>query len=105
MSLFQCEHCGCVENTALSGQGCNGYAERFYDWTGIEDRKGKKLCSACAPTKHKGGEPSYFGKWHGKFDRVFLPIGEFKTDNQGNLEKISNGDKDHMRYQIAKMGE
>ena len=45
MSLFQCQHCGCRENTALAAQGCDGYAESFFDWTGLEDRKGKKLCS------------------------------------------------------------
>lgn len=88
MSLFQCEHCGCKENTALSGQGCNGFAESFYDWTGLEERKGKKLCSACAPPRYSDGTPSGLGKWHGEFERVFLPMGEYRTDRVGNLERI-----------------
>ena len=33
MSLFQCQVCGCCENTALSGQGCDGFVEDFYNWT------------------------------------------------------------------------
>lgn len=98
MSLFQCGHCGCCENTALSGQGCNGYAETFYDWTGLEDRKGKKLCSACAPTQYSGGEATEFGKWHGVFERVFLPAGMFRTARNGNLEHIETGDQDFRRY-------
>ena len=47
MSLFQCEVCGCVENTALASQGCScaGIIDCF-DWKGFEGRKGKMLCSA-----------------------------------------------------------
>ena len=89
MSLFQCEHCGCRENTALAGHGCNGYAESFYDWTGLEDRRGKKLCSACAPTKFSDGTPTRLGKWHGEFERVFLPMGAYRTDRFGNLELVN----------------
>lgn len=88
MSLFQCQHCGCKENTALASQGCDGFAETFFDWTGFEDRRGKKLCSACGPTKYSDGTPSRLGKWHGAFERVFLPMGIYRTDRQGNLERI-----------------
>jgi hypothetical protein len=42
MSLFRCEECGCVENTAI---GCY--------WG-----KDKKLCSECGR-----------GKWHGQFEK------------------------------------
>lgn len=48
MSIFACDECQHVENTAL----CN------YHW-----RKAKKqplLCSACDPE---------IGEWHGKFER------------------------------------
>lgn len=100
MSLFQCEHCGCCENTALSGQGCNRYAEQFYDWTGFEDRKGKRLCSACAPTRFSGGAPSGYGRWHEKFARVYLPPGMFRTALNGNLEHIESGDQDFRRYAL-----
>lgn len=100
MSLFQCGNCGCCENTALSGQGCDGYAEQFYDWTGLEDRKGKKLCSACGPTRFSDGEATRFGKWHGQFERVFLPGGMFQTARNGNLEHIHSGDQDFRRYAL-----
>jgi len=89
MSLFQCQNCGCKENTALACQGCDGYAEGFFDWTGLDDRKGKKLCSACAPAKHSDGTPSGLGAWHGKFERVFLPMGEYRTGRDGNLERLA----------------
>jgi hypothetical protein len=99
MSLFQCEFCGCCENTALACQGCNGYAETFFDWTGIEDRKGKKLCSACAPTEYANNEgPTAFGKWHGEFPRRYLPMGMFKTGKNGNLEHKETGEQDIAPY-------
>ena len=101
MSLFQCELCGCCENTAFASQGCNGYAEQFFDWTGIEDRKGKKLCSACAPTKYADGTPTDFGVWHEVFARTFLPTGKFRTASNGNLEYIENGDQDFRKYAIV----
>lgn len=86
MSLFQCQHCGCRENTALSNQGFAWPDD--YDWTGIEERKGMKLCSACGPAKLADGSDAEGGKWHGQFERVFLPKGEYRTDCVGNLERI-----------------
>ena len=94
MSLFQCDICGCCENTALASRGVKGYAERFFDWTGIEDRKGKLLCSEHAPTKYSDGKPTPYGKWHGRFERLFLPKGMFKTAQNGNLEHIETGEQD-----------
>lgn len=91
MSLFQCQHCGCRENTALAHQGCDGYAESFFDWTGFEERRGKKLCSACGPTKYSDGTPTDMGQWHGKFERVFLPMGNYKQDRAtGNLVRVDD---------------
>lgn len=98
MSLFQCEHCGCCENTALSSQGFS-WVELF-DWTGIEDRRGKRICSACGPSRHRGGSASEGGKWHGAFDRVFLPMGMFRTAKNGNLEHVETGDQDFRKYAI-----
>jgi len=100
MSLFQCEECGCVENTALACQGIGAFAAKWFDWTGIERRKGKKLCSACAPTKHSDGTPTEYGKWHGRFKRTFLPMGMFKTNKVGNLEHIETGDENYHQYAI-----
>lgn len=93
MSLFQCELCGCCENTALSIQGCSSYGVKYFDWTGIEDRKGKQLCSACGPTKYVGGTPTKLGKWHGEFPRRYLPMGMFKTAQNGNLEHKITGEQ------------
>ena len=101
MSLFQCQHCGCCENTALASQGCNGYAEAFFDWAGLEECKGKKLCSVCAPTKYSEGEPTEFGVWHGRFPRVFLPLGMFRTAQNGNLEHVETGDQDFRKYAVT----
>jgi hypothetical protein len=104
VSLFQCERCGCCENTALACQGCDGYAVTFFDWTGIEDRKGKKLCSACAPTKYGDGEPTEYGKWHGEFPRTFLPMGMFRTNHEGNLAHKETGDTEFRKYAIEEKG-
>ena len=92
MSLFQCRNCGCVENTALSGQGCDGYAVKFYDWSEMKEREGMKLCSACGPTKYKDGKPTPFGKWHGRFERRYLPMAMFRTCRYGNLEHVITGE-------------
>ncbi len=100
MSLFQCEICGCVENTATSSQGCTGGMERLFDWTGLEDLKGKKLCSVCAPRIYRDGTSTWFGRWHGEFKRTFLPKGKFKTNRQGNLEHIETGETDYRKYAI-----
>ncbi len=100
MSLFQCEICGCVENTACAMQGFRMMAENF-DWAGIEERKGKLCCSVCGPTKFADGEPTEFGAWHNQFDRKFLPIGKFKTDNFGNLRHVDTGSTDYNKYVIG----
>lgn len=101
MSLFQCGRCGCCDNTATSPRDCDTYAARFYDWTGIEDRKGKKLCSACGPTKYSDGTPTEYGQWHGRFTRTYLPLGMFRTANNGNLEHVETGEQDYRKYAVA----
>ncbi len=99
MSLFQCEHCGSVENTACSGQGIKMMAD-YFDFAGIEDRKGKLLCSVCAPTKYADGGKTKFGVWHNRFPRKILPMGMFKTNSVGNLEHIETGETDYSKYAI-----
>lgn len=54
MSLFRCEICGCIDNTALGHYWCRGIKE--YKGT-IQE---KALCSECDPEQ---------GKWHGKFPK------------------------------------
>lgn len=84
MSLFQCEACGCVENTAL----CN------YHWRKLKQMP--LVCSACDTDKDIGGE----GKWHGDWERVYLPKGMFVTNREGNLAHKENGDTDFRKYAI-----
>lgn len=103
MSLFQCQHCGCCENTALSWQGFSGpFKDEDFDWSGIEERRGKKLCSACGPAKFKSGESTECGKWHDHFARTYLTIGMFRTAQNGNLEHVETGDQDFRKYAINK---
>ncbi|MNF51123.1 hypothetical protein D3C84_324350 [compost metagenome] len=101
MSLFQCQLCGCAENTALSYQGFAPMA-KYFDWAGLEDLKGKLLCSACGPIHHSDGTPTEKAGWHGRFPRVFLPLGMFKTNSVGNLAHIETGDEDFRKYGIAR---
>lgn len=102
MSLFQCQQCGCVENTALSGQGMSW--TDLFNWEGIEERRGLKLCSACGPAVYKDNRPTKFGKWHGRFPRAYLPMGMFRTALDGNLEHIETGEKDYRKYIVAEEG-
>lgn len=98
MSLYQCEQCGCCENTALGMQPRT--PTEWFDWTSIEDRKGKHLCSVCAPMRFSDGKLTGRGQWHGVFERVFLPIGMFKTNRIGNLEHIETGREDFRAFAI-----
>lgn len=103
MSLFQCENCGCVENTALSSQGFNGFFEKFFDWSYAPERKGMRLCSACGPVKYADGTPSEErGKWHNVFPREYLPLGMFETNQRGNLAHKETGSDDYRPYIIQK---
>jgi len=89
MSLFQCENCGCKENTAVSLQGDAGmdWMQDEFKWDGIEDRIGKRLCSVCSPEFFTDGTGTGLGKWHGKFERIFLDMGMYYTDGNGNLKR------------------
>ena len=100
MSLFQCQVCGCVENTALSFQGFQG-VEEWFDWTGIEERRGKLVCSACGPSRSAEGDETGYGKWHGQFERRYLPLGQFKTASDGNLEHIATGSQNYKDYLLT----
>lgn len=105
MSLFQCGRCGVCENSSLGATGC-GFTgevdviqEQYLDYSGIEDRKGIPLCSECGPTKYSSGKDTDYGKWHGKFDQVFLPMNEFETcQNTGDLVHIESGIKDFRSF-------
>jgi hypothetical protein len=90
MSLFQCDKCGCLDNTACGGNYHLRH-RRNEDWYGIPN--GVALCCACTPSHTLDGElvNKRAGKWHNEFDRVFLPKGEFFTNNDGNLEHKETG--------------
>ena len=98
MSLFQCENCGCVENTALSNQGYTFTS--IYDWSYNPELKGKQLCSACGPEYYVDGKLVNNG-WHNKFPRKFLPINTFFTNAEGNLEHKETGSTDYNNYVVC----
>ena len=100
MSLFQCEVCGCCENTACAAQGFKGFMERCFDWSYAPERQGKLLCSACGPTHYRDGKPTEFGKWHGEFKRTFLPLGMFETNRRGNFAHKETGEEGYSSYAI-----
>lgn len=90
MSLFQCENCGCLENTALSAQGFK-IMKHLFDWSYAPEREGLRVCSACGPSRYRDGNPTKFGEWHKVFGREFYPMGEFITDDVGNLKHKATG--------------
>lgn len=66
MSLFVCDLCGCVDNTAL-GHFWGRNSDMFAD----KSLKGKALCSECSPAEFKdGSKHEDGGKWHGRFPKV-----------------------------------
>lgn len=78
MSLFQCDECGCVENTAMpEGYWCR-HAEGEPD-----------LCSECVS-----------GLWHDEFRKIMLPKNKFITNREGNLEHYLTGDTDIEKCEI-----
>lgn len=103
MSIFQCERCGCAENTA-SGVAMFHYVPEHFDWSYAPDLEGKKLCSACGPrVRDDGVTPTMTaGKWHGVFRRVYLPMGMFKTDPEGNLAHIETLETDLQKYELKR---
>jgi len=125
MSIFQCDKCGCKENTALTG-GAYGMVSCVKDRPDVVARYLAILghppwyplgfyCSACnpqwfTPEGHVGvgprpqdfqtPRPKDAGTWHGKFDRVFLPKGMFATNNDGNLAHIDTLDTDTRKHSL-----
>jgi hypothetical protein len=80
VSLFQCQECGCCENTA-----CGWYWYTKHDDPKYNDRK---LCSACGPaTFSDGTKNDKCGEWHGRFERTYYPLNSMETDSSGNLKK------------------
>jgi len=86
MSLYQCEQCGCIENTALGqfhSRNMGIYPEPY---------SGKKLCSECGSPTFTDGSKTKYGKWHGRFKKRVFPLGSLYTDEQGNVRDKSTGE-------------
>jgi hypothetical protein len=101
MSMFQCGKCGCVENTACTSFFDGEWTSRFK--VPEEDMQYNKLplCCICAPEHFKSGEPTqHTGEWHNNFSRVFLPLGEYRTNREGNIENIKTGSTDYYKHAI-----
>lgn len=93
MSLYQCQRCGCIENTACGHYHCRT-TDLFTDFLpGTE--KGMKLCSECGPRKYASGKPTEYGKWHNHFEKAYYPLGSLVTDNNGNIRFKDNGKYPH----------
>lgn len=89
MSIYQCDKCGCAENTALGWYHCRNKSERML---GAEFKDGTKLCSSCSPSMFADGSNfSKGGGWHNQFTRTFLPKGVCFTNMDGNLECKNSG--------------
>ena len=88
MSIYQCDKCGCAENTA-----CGWYHSRDSKRLNKPEDIGDKLCSACAVTTWPDGSDreSFNGKWHNRFERTYLPKGEFFTNQMGNIQHMESG--------------
>ena len=93
MPQFQCDLCGCVENTALSFCSISPpfasdeeELNRYRELVGLKPgEKFGRYCSECCPSGDR--------KWHGLFDRVYLPKGKFETDPKGGLwHKVTHED-------------
>jgi hypothetical protein len=54
MSIFRCDECGCIENTATSNYWLRPVDKNENKFTG------PALCSECDPK---------IGKWHGRFEK------------------------------------
>ena len=57
-----------------------------------EDEPFGRYCSACCPLGKK--------RWHGKFERVFLPKGGFETSPDGGLRHKETHDENYKRFAI-----
>lgn len=109
MSLFQCDRCGCVENTALSEGGylISGLVtedeppeivKSYKAAVGLKEEEpfGNYCCVCCPMQFDKKGEFKIFEEkdrrqWHSDFPRTFLAKGEWETDERGNLRNKKTG--------------
>ena len=81
MSLFICQNCGCIENTACG----HWWARETCIFGGGLERMA--LCSACMPDHYASGESCFKGGkgWHGHFPRVQATPEEIERHGRGNF--------------------
>lgn len=130
MSIFQCQKCGCSENTAdTECFHCMSWMNREYTdkdtHPGVllalqsykrilglrDDESFGYYCSACCPLWFEGKsygvgpnpdpQPGE-GMWHGEWERTFLPKGKFETNPDGNLWHKETHDTDIKKYRLPK---
>lgn len=85
MSIFICEKCKCVDNTAISEYWALTNKFLYKDYIFQDDLKqyiGKPLCSECAKivfdkTGNNGKVVS--GKWHDKFEKKLATLDQIKS--------------------------
>lgn len=127
MSWFQCEKCGCKENTAvtkcshaaykmnleLERDPCHLALLSYKKILGLRsDQEFGHYCSVCCPV-WRNGDGEYgigpnpnpipgCGQWHNKFERIFLPKEKFKADRRGNLIHTETLDPDIKKWKLDK---
>lgn len=81
MSSYQCEQCGCLENTAYGNYHIRNDEKRC-----PESDLNRALCTACMSPTYRDGTPNpRGGKWHNRFARIYLPKGMFRAHFSGKL--------------------
>lgn len=94
MSLYVCDRCHSIENSAL---GMFNRACAHKRWFGDAIVEGEKLCSACMPSHFADGSVcTKGGGWHGEFDRELATIEWIKAQSDGfrmtaGAESVLNG--------------
>lgn len=101
MSLFVCDTCHAIENTATGAYWCPDlFPEPF---------KGKRLCSECSSPVFNDGSPNREGgKWHGQFEKriatkaLLNQMGiEHFTHSQGLLDVMAQAAADEIHAQFG----
>lgn len=80
MSVYVCEKCGCIENTALGGY-----------WNNVRNKE-PKMCSECNT-----------GKWHNEFDKKYWT--EYGVKELLRLESLKDGSMINATEYLKSIGE
>ncbi len=81
MSLYICDRCHTIENTAL---GMFNRTSAHKRWFGDAIEEGEKLCSACTPALFADGSPNRKGgTWHNEFHRELATPEWIEAQSEG----------------------